>query len=71
MANVENTFKSGAVTLVDLGARYRFKLAEQQAVLRFQVTNIFNVWEWKVTGTQKQIEPTPQRKFSLQLTVDY
>lgn len=71
MANVENTFKSAAVTLVDLGARYRFKIAQQQALLRFQVTNIFNVWEWKVTGTQKQIEPTPQRKFSLQLTVDY
>ncbi len=71
MANVENTFKSAAVTMVDLGARYRFKIAEQPALLRFQVTNIFDVWEWKVTGTQKQIEPTPQRKFSLQLTVDY
>ncbi len=71
MANVENTFKSAAVTMVDLGTRYRFKIAEQQALLRFQVTNVFNVWEWRVTGTQKQIEPTPQRKFSLQLTVDY
>lgn len=71
MANVENTFKSAAITMVDLGARYRFQIAEQSALLRFQVTNVFNVWEWKVTGTQKQIEPTPQRKFSLQLTVDY
>ncbi|MGE4063478.1 MAG: TonB-dependent receptor [Rhodospirillaceae bacterium] len=71
MANVENSFKSAAITMVDLGARYRFKLAEQQALLRFQVTNVFDVWEWKVTGTQKQIEPTPQRKISLQLTVDY
>ena len=71
MANVENTFKSAAITMVDVGARYRFRLADQQALLRFQVTNIFDVWEWKVGGTQKQIEPTPQRKFSLQLTVDY
>jgi len=71
MANIENTFKSVAVTLVDLGARYRFKLSEHPALLRFQVTNIFNVWEWQVTGTQRQIQPTPQRKFSLQLTVDY
>lgn len=71
IANVENTFKSAAVTLVDLGARYRFTFADRQALLRFQVTNIFDTWEWKVSGTQWQIEPTPQRKFSLQLTVDY
>ncbi len=71
MANVENTFKSAAITMVDLGARYRFKIAAQSALLRFQMTNVFDVWEWKVTGTQKQIEPTPQRKVSLQLTVDY
>lgn len=71
MANVENTFKSAAITMVDLGARYRFRIVEQPAVLRLQVTNVFDVWEWKVGGTQKQIEPTPQRKFSLQLTVDY
>jgi iron complex outermembrane receptor protein len=71
MANVQNTFKSAAITMIDLGARYRFRIAEQQALLRFQVTNVLNVWEWRITGTQKQIDPTPQRKFSLQLTVDY
>jgi iron complex outermembrane receptor protein len=71
IANVENTFKSASVRTVDVGARYRFKLADNNALLRFQVQNLFDVWEWQVQGTQRQIQPTPRRKVSLQLTVDY
>lgn len=70
-ANVENTFKSASVRTVDAGARYRFKLADNNALVRFQVQNLFDVWEWKVQGTQRELQPTPRRKVTLQLTVDY
>ncbi len=70
-ANVENTFKSASVRTVDIGSRYRFKLADNNALLRLQVQNLFDVWEWQVQGTQRQIQPTPRRKVTLQLTVDY
>lgn len=71
MGNVENSFKSAAVTTVDLGARYRFRLAGNPALLRFQVQNLFDVWEWQVQGTQRELRATPRRKVTLQLTVDY
>jgi iron complex outermembrane receptor protein len=70
-ANVENTFKSAPVTTVDLGARYRFRLADNSALVRFQVQNLFDVWEWNVGGTQRELRATSRRKVSLQLTVDY
>jgi hypothetical protein len=56
---------------VDVGARYRFQLADNNALLRFQVQNLFDVWEWNVQGTQRELMPTPRRKVTLQLTVDY
>lgn len=69
--DVQNTFKSEAVTLIDVGARYRFSLAGQPAALRFQVQNLFDVWKWQVQGTQLQVRPTNRRKVTMQLTVDY
>lgn len=37
-------------TIFDLGARYRFKLASAPATLRTQVTNLFDLYRWKVGG---------------------
>jgi iron complex outermembrane receptor protein len=70
-ADVLNTFKSAAVTTVDVGARYRFQMAGNAALLRFQVQNLFDVWEWNVQGTQRELRATNRRKVQLQLTVDY
>lgn len=66
-----NTFDSPALTTVDLGMRYRFKAGRTPALIRAQVQNVFNVWKWGFQGTQLQIRPNPQRKFTLQLTLDY
>lgn len=71
MANVENTFKSEPVTTLNVGARYRFRIAGNPATLRLQAANVFDVWEWEIQGTQRQITPTNQREVTLQLTVDY
>jgi len=37
-------------TLVDVGARYRFKLAGNDATLRVRVTNLFNVYDFDLRG---------------------
>lgn len=37
-------------TLIDVGARYRFRAGSTRATLRTQVTNLFNVYAWKVGG---------------------
>jgi iron complex outermembrane receptor protein len=70
-ANVENTFKTTAVTTVNVGARYRFTMGDHPASLRLQVQNLFDVWAWEIQGTQRQIMPTERREVTLQLTVDY
>ncbi|MGE4064958.1 MAG: TonB-dependent receptor [Rhodospirillaceae bacterium] len=71
MANVENTFKSEAVTTLNIGARYRFRLGDKPATLRLQAQNALDAWAWEVQGTQRQLMPTNQREVTLQLTVDY
>ncbi len=42
-ATVSNSVAIPARTIVDLGGRYRFKLAGNSALLRVQVTNLFDV----------------------------
>jgi iron complex outermembrane recepter protein len=37
-------------TLVDVGARYRFKLAGGDATLRVRTTNLFNVYDFDLRG---------------------
>ena len=64
-ADVLNTFKSVAVTTVDIGGRYRFQLADNNALLRLQVQNLFDVWEWNVQGTQRELRATQRRKVQL------
>ncbi len=70
-ADAENTFKGSAITTLDLGARYRFKISELAASLRLQLANVLNSYEWRVAGGSRQFTPTAPRKFTLQLTVDF
>lgn len=58
------------LTLVDLGGRYRLRLADRNAVLRVTVTNAFNVaaFELKGAGTY---DINAGRVFGVSLGVDY
>ena len=49
-ADAANELRVPARTIVDLGARYRFRLAGAPAVLRLQATNLFNTYGWDVEG---------------------
>ena len=66
-----NTFRGEAITTVDLGARYRFNVATFPASLRFQVANLFDVYEWRVSGNIPSYVLSDPRTFLLQLTVDF
>lgn len=49
-ADAANDVRVPARTIVDLGARYRFRLGRVPAVLRVQATNLFNTYGWDVEG---------------------
>jgi iron complex outermembrane receptor protein len=66
-----NTFRGKAITTVDLGARYRFTISTYPASLRFQVANVLDVYEWRISGGVPTYAVTDPRTFLLQLTVDF
>jgi iron complex outermembrane receptor protein len=48
--SVDNLLTVPGRTLVNLGGRYRFDLANFPATLRLQLTNLFDTYAWNVTG---------------------
>jgi len=56
-------------TLVDLGARYRFKAGATPATLRAQITNLFDTYRWKV-GSSSAFRFIDARRFLLTLAAD-
>ena len=59
-----------AYTLVDLGARYRFRLGDAPASLRLLVANVADTYTWNIYG-HNSFGLTDGRRFSAQLTVDF
>lgn len=68
-ANAANTFTVPGVTLVDVGARYRFTLGGWPAALRVVATNVFDVFAWNVAGSGAFTYNAP-RQLSLRLSTD-
>lgn len=56
-------------TIVDVGFRYRFKAGAVPATLRGQVTNLFDVYAWKV-GTNSAFRFIDARRLILTLAAD-
>jgi iron complex outermembrane receptor protein len=59
-----------ARTVFDVGARYKFELADHPALIRAQLENLTNVGGWEPTssGGFRQFEP---RSMSINLTIDF
>ncbi|MFM5907168.1 MAG: TonB-dependent receptor domain-containing protein [Novosphingobium sp.] len=55
---------------LDLGLRYRFKLADMPANLRFQLQNVFNSTGWKVVNSNT-LQPEEHRRVTLALAADF
>lgn len=69
VANTSNSLATDAHMLVDLGARYRFRMAGRDAALRLEGVNVFNAWGWDVIASGAFTYVTP-RQIALKLTVD-
>ncbi|HEX9931325.1 MAG TPA: TonB-dependent receptor [Allosphingosinicella sp.] len=61
---------TGPRTAVDIGARYRFDVGGTPATLRAQVTNLFNVYGWDVSGNSA-FRFTDTRRFLLTMAADF
>ncbi|WP_068874343.1 MULTISPECIES: TonB-dependent receptor domain-containing protein [unclassified Phenylobacterium] len=59
-----------AATILDAGLRYRFDIAETPALLRFQVSNLTNEFDWKVVSSGA-FELNAPRTATLFLTLDF
>ena len=68
--SVDNRLTVPARTLVDLGARYRLRLARVPATLRVQVTNLLDDYAWNVTGAGG-FRRVPPRRLQTSLAVDF
>lgn len=59
-----------AYALVDLGARYRFRLGDAPASLRLLVANVGDTFAWNIYGNNS-FGLTDGRRYVAQLTVDF
>jgi iron complex outermembrane receptor protein len=69
-ATVDNLVAVPVRTIVDLGGRYRFKLAGNDAVLRIQSSNLFAQQGFDLRGAAAY-GPLPGRVTQAYLTVDF
>ncbi|WP_164156067.1 TonB-dependent receptor domain-containing protein [Sandarakinorhabdus rubra] len=69
-ATVSNRVAIPARTIVDLGGRYRFKLAGNNALLRLQVTNLFDEQGYDLRGAGAY-GPIPGRLVQAYVTLDF
>ena len=65
-----NLVETPARTIVDLGLRYRFQAAGVPALLRLNVTNVTNAFDWRVVSASTY-EVNAPRSFILFLTMDF
>lgn len=70
VADQLNLAEAPAATLVDVGFRYRFDIGATPALLRFQVTNVGDTFDWRIVGSST-FEVNAPRTASLFLTLDF
>jgi iron complex outermembrane receptor protein len=51
----------GAMATASVGARYRFRVADQEVVARVQVQNLFNQQSWDVNSSETLTYSGPRR----------
>ncbi len=71
VASADNVTKIPSRTIVNLGARYRFKVYNSSVTLRAQARNLANTFGWDVNPMQLAFNPEEKRRFSLNLAVDF
>lgn len=68
-ADAANDVRVPSRTLVDVGIRYRFRIAKLPSVLRLQATNLFDVYGWDVEGNNA-FAYIQSRRLTARLVID-
>jgi iron complex outermembrane receptor protein len=68
--DTRNATATPANVRIDLGARYRFKVAGSDALARATVTNVLDTFAWNVNA-RGALYASDRRRASLSLTVDF
>ncbi len=69
-ADALNRFVIPARATLDLGARYRFRLGRSPATLRVKLSNVSNVFGWRVFGGGGFKANSP-RRLTMAVTADF
>jgi iron complex outermembrane recepter protein len=70
IGNAANTLEAGARENINLGTRYRFALGPYKALVRLQVTNIFNDYGWQISSSGG-FTASNSRTWTVQLLADF
>ena len=70
-ANRLNTLQIETSTVLDLGARYDFKVFDTRASFRVTVNNLTDEYVWTVAGASGQFSPSPARRFTARFAADF
>ncbi len=69
-ASRDNLVSVDPYTLIDIGARYRFKLGKSPAMFRIQMQNVTNNFAWSIVGSSSY-GLMDKRRFTAFLVVDF
>lgn len=69
-ADTHDRIRVAPYTIVDLGVRHRFTIGEAPAVLRLEVSNLFDSYGWDVVGSNAFVYAAP-RQFRARLALDF
>lgn len=69
IGNISNGLSAPPREMIDIGARYRFRVAETKALLRVQVANVFDDYGWQVAANGA-FQYSTGRRFLAELRVD-
>jgi len=69
-ASRDNLVSVDPYALIDIGARYRFKLGRSPATFRVQMQNVSNTFAWSIVGSNSY-GLMDKRRFTAFLTVDF
>jgi iron complex outermembrane receptor protein len=70
-ANRLNTVRISSATVIDLGARYNFKIQDVLASVRIDAQNVTNSFAWVVNPVSGHFTPSPARRYTLRVAADF
>jgi iron complex outermembrane recepter protein len=70
MASGDNRLAIPARSVLDLGARYRFKIGQAPTTVRFFFGNVFDKFGWR-TNSSEVFVTNAQRRFSVTIAADF